>query len=319
MGKRVVLALGGNAILQPKQEASYENQYNNVYAATRKMAELKEKGYNVVVTHGNGPQVGNIIAQNEAAKEIVEPLPINACNAESQGFIGYMMEEALKNHLEALNIDSSVVTLLTMVEVDKDDPAFKNPSKPIGVFFNELEAKRLEETHDFVMVEDAGRGYRRVVPSPEPLVIHGVDQIKSLINQAIVISSGGGGIPVYRDENGTINGVEAVIDKDRSGLKLAQQVEADTFMVLTDVPNVYVNFGKDNEQKLETISVEQAKKYVAEGQFPAGSMLPKIEAAIQFAELGKESIICSLDDAIDALDGKAGTRIVLEKATEIVN
>lgn len=319
MGKRVVLALGGNAILQPKQEASYENQYNNVYAATRKMAELKEKGYNVVVTHGNGPQVGNIIAQNEAAKEIVEPLPINACNAESQGFIGYMMEEALKNHLESLNIDSSVVTLLTMVEVDKDDPAFKNPSKPIGVFFNELEAKRLEETHGFVMVEDAGRGYRRVVPSPEPLVIHGVEQIKSLINQAIVISSGGGGIPVYRDESGTIHGVEAVIDKDRSGLKLAQQVEADTFMMLTDVPNVYVNFGKANEQKLETISVEQAKNYVAEGQFPAGSMLPKIEAAIQFAELGKESIICSLDDAIDALNGKAGTRIVLEKATEIVN
>ncbi|MDH9159908.1 carbamate kinase [Staphylococcus succinus] len=319
MGKRVVLALGGNAILQPKQEASYENQYNNVYAATRKMAELKEKGYNVVVTHGNGPQVGNIIAQNEAAKEIVEPLPINACNAESQGFIGYMMEEALKNHLESLNIDSSVVTLLTMVEVDKDDPAFKNPSKPIGVFFNELEAKRLEETHGFVMVEDAGRGYRRVVPSPEPLVIHGVEQIKSLINQAIVISSGGGGIPVYRDENGTIHGVEAVIDKDRSGLKLAQQVEADTFMMLTDVPNVYVNFGKANEQKLETISVEQAKNYVVEGQFPAGSMLPKIEAAIQFAELGKESIICSLDDAIDALNGKAGTRIVLEKATEIVN
>lgn len=319
MSKRVVLALGGNAILQPKQEASYENQYNNVYSATRKMAELKAQGHNIVVTHGNGPQVGNIIAQNEAAKDLVEPLPINACNAESQGFIGYMMEESLKNHLKSLNIDSNVVTLLTMVEVDKDDPAFNNPTKPIGVFFDEIEAQRLEEIHGFVMVEDAGRGYRRVVPSPEPLVIHGVDQIKSLIDQAVVISSGGGGIPVYKDDNGNIQGVEAVIDKDRSGLKLAEQVDADTFVMLTDVSNVCVNFGKPNEEKLKTISVEQAKQYVAEGQFPAGSMLPKIEAAIQFAEMGKEAIICSLDDAIDALAGKAGTRILLEPSTEVVN
>lgn len=319
MSKRVVLALGGNAILQPKQEASYENQYNNVYSATRKMAELKAQGHNIVVTHGNGPQVGNIIAQNEAAKDIVEPLPINACNAESQGFIGYMMEESLKNHLKSLNIDSNVVTLLTMVEVDKDDPAFNNPTKPIGVFFDEIEAQRLEETHGFVMVEDAGRGYRRVVPSPEPLVIHGVDQIKSLIDQAVVISSGGGGIPVYKGDNGNIQGVEAVIDKDRSGLKLAEQVDADTFVMLTDVSNVCVNFGKSNEEKLKTISVEQAKQYVAEGQFPAGSMLPKIEAAIQFAEMGKEAIICSLDDAIDALAGKAGTRILLEPSIEAVN
>lgn len=319
MSKRVVLALGGNAILQPKQEASYENQYNNVYSATRKMAELKAQGHNIVVTHGNGPQVGNIIAQNEAAKDIVDPLPINACNAESQGFIGYMMEESLKNHLKSLNIDSNVVTLLTMVEVDKDDSAFNNPTKPIGVFFDEIEAQRLEETHGFVMVEDAGRGYRRVVPSPEPLVIHGVDQIKSLIDQAVVISSGGGGIPVYKDDNGNIQGVEAVIDKDRSGLKLAEQVDADTFVMLTDVSNVCVNFGKPNEEKLKTISVEQAKQYVAEGQFPAGSMLPKIEAAIQFAEMGKEAIICSLDDAIDALAGKAGTRILLEPSTEAVN
>ncbi|MCD8809140.1 carbamate kinase [Mammaliicoccus sciuri] len=319
MGKRVVLALGGNAILQPNQEASYDNQYNNVMSATRKMAELKKQGHNIVITHGNGPQVGNIIAQNEAAKDIVNPLPINACSAESQGFIGYMMEEAIKNHLNDLGISSDVLTLLTMVEVDKDDQAFNNPTKPIGVFFSEEEAKRLEKEHGFVMVEDAGRGYRRVVPSPEPLVIHGVNQIKKLINQAIVISSGGGGIPVYRDEHGDIKGVEAVIDKDRSGLKLAQQVEADTFMMLTDVPNVCVNFGKENEEKLQTISVEEAKQYVAEDQFPAGSMLPKIEAAIQFAESGKEAIICSLDDAIDALEGKAGTRILLDPSAKPVS
>lgn len=310
MGKNVVLALGGNAILQHNQAPTYDNQYRNVEQATAKMVELKQNGHNVVITHGNGPQVGNIIAQNEHAKDVVEPLPIDACNAESQGFIGYMMEEALKNHLHRLGMDSNVVTLLTMVEVDKDDKAFDRPSKPIGVFFSEEEAARLEKEKGYTMVEDAGRGYRRVVASPEPLVIHGVEQIKQLMNSAVVISSGGGGIPVYRDEAGMIKGVEAVIDKDRSGLKLAQQVHADTFMMLTDVSNVYINFGKENQQKLETISIEEAEQYVEEGQFPEGSMLPKIEAAIQFAKTGKEAIICSLDDAVKALEGKAGTRIV---------
>lgn len=310
MGKNVVLALGGNAILQHDQEPTYANQYQNVVQATAKMTELKQNGHNVVITHGNGPQVGNIIAQNEYAKDVVEPLPIYACNAESQGFIGYMMEAAFKNHLHRLGMNINVVTLLTMVEVDKDDKAFDRPSKPIGVFFSEEEAKRLEAEKGFKMVEDAGRGYRRVVPSPEPLVIHGVDQIKQLMHSAVVISSGGGGIPVYRDVSGELQGVEAVIDKDRSGLKLAQKVDADAFMMLTDVSNVYINFGKPNQEKLETISVEEAEQYVQEGQFPEGSMLPKIQAAIQFAKLGKEAIICSLDDAVEALEGKAGTRII---------
>ncbi|EHJ06811.1 carbamate kinase [Staphylococcus simiae] len=313
MGKNIVLALGGNAILQPKQEATYQNQYNNVYSAARRMAELKKVGHNIVITHGNGPQVGNIITQNEIAKDYVEPLPIYACNAESQGFIGFMLEKALKNHLNDMRIDSNVVSLLTMTEVDKDDKAFDNPTKPIGVFFDKEEAEALERQYGYVMSEDAGRGYRRVVPSPEPLVIHGVEQIKTLIeHQAIVISSGGGGIPVYKDAKGDIQGVEAVIDKDRSGLKLAEQVDADVFMMLTDVSNVYINYGKMNEEKLETITVSQAKQYVDEGQFPAGSMLPKMEAAIRFAESGKEAIICSLDDAIEAAEGKAGTRVVAD-------
>ncbi|WP_336634621.1 carbamate kinase [Lysinibacillus fusiformis] len=308
MGKSVVIALGGNAILQPKQEATYDNQFKNVVSATGHMVEIREAGHNIVITHGNGPQVGNIIAQNEAAKNVVEPLPIYVCNAESQGFIGYMMETALKNHMKERGIATNVVTLLTMVEVDRDDQAFKNPTKPIGVFFSEEEAHRLEE-QGFTMAEDAGRGYRRVVPSPEPKVIHGIDEIKSLIDETIVISSGGGGIPVYREHNGQLHGIEAVIDKDRSGLKLAQQVNAEVFMMLTDVPNVYINFGKENEQKLSHITVAEAEQYVAEGQFPAGSMLPKMQAAIEFAKLGKESIICSIDQAVAALDGKAGTRI----------
>ncbi|WP_324728076.1 carbamate kinase [Lysinibacillus fusiformis] len=308
MGKSVVIALGGNAILQPKQEATYDNQFKNVVSATGHMVEIREAGHNIVITHGNGPQVGNIIAQNEAAKNVVEPLPIYVCNAESQGFIGYMMETALKNHMKERGIATNVVTLLTMVEVDRDDQAFKNPTKPIGVFFSKEEAQRLEE-QGFVMAEDAGRGYRRVVPSPEPKVIHGIDEIKRLIEETIVISSGGGGIPVYREDSGQLHGIEAVIDKDRSGLKLAQQVNAEVFMMLTDVPNVYINFGKENEQKLSHITVAEAEQYVAEGQFPAGSMLPKMQAAIEFAKLGKESIICSIDQAVAALDGKAGTRI----------
>lgn len=312
MGKKVVLALGGNAILQPKQEATFENQYQNVINAANRMVEISEAGHKIVVTHGNGPQVGNIIAQNEAAKEEIPAMPIFVNNAESQGMIGYMMESALKNRLIQGGDNTNVVTLLTMVEVDKDDPAFENPTKPVGVFFDEEEAKRLTEEKGYQMAEDAGRGFRRVVPSPEPKVIHGVDEIKSLIETSIVVSSGGGGIPIYRDEKGQIDGVEAVIDKDRSGLKLSEQTDADVFMMLTDVPNVYINFGKENEQKLEEITVAEAEQYVAEGQFPAGSMLPKIEAAIAFAKHeGKEGIICSLDEAVLALEGKAGTRIKL--------
>lgn len=309
MGKSVVIALGGNAILQPQQKATYDNQFKNVVSATRHMIEMKEAGHKIVITHGNGPQVGNIIAQNEAAKNVVEPLPIHVCNAESQGFIGYMMETALKNHIKERDLNSNVVTLLTMVEVDKEDQAFKTPTKPIGVFFSEEEAKRLEK-QGYTMLEDAGRGYRRVVPSPEPQVIHGIDEIKRLIDDTIVISSGGGGIPVYREDNGQLQGIEAVIDKDRSGLKLAQQVNAEVFMMLTDVPNVYINFGKENEQKLNQITIKEAEQYVAEGQFPPGSMLPKMQAAIEFAKLGKEAIICSLDQAVAALEGKAGTRII---------
>lgn len=313
MGKYVVLALGGNAILQPGQATTFENQYDNVKNAASKMADIKESGHQIVVTHGNGPQVGNIIVQNEAAKDQVAPMPIDVCNAESQGFIGYMLESALKNELISRSIDPKVVSLLTMVEVDKNDPAFKNPTKPIGVFFTEEQSRLMEEEQGYKMVEDAGRGYRRVVPSPEPMIINGVDAIKTLMTDTVVISSGGGGIPVYRDDQGLIHGLEAVIDKDRSGLKLAQQVNADTFIMLTDVPNVYINFGKENEEKLERVTVEEAEQYVAEGQFPAGSMLPKIQAAIEFAKTGKEAIICSLADAVDALEGNAGTRIIPNK------
>ncbi|QLK85382.1 carbamate kinase [Staphylococcus sp. 17KM0847] len=311
MGKKVVLALGGNAILRPKQEPTYENQYDNVKKASDNMIRIKEAGHNIIVTHGNGPQVGNIIAQNEAAKDIIAPLPIFISSAESQGFIGFMLETSLKNKLRAAQIDINVITLMTMVEVDKNDTAFNHPTKPIGVFFTEEEAKKLEEQKGYDMVEDAGRGFRRVVPSPEPQHIHGVDAINQLVDNTIIISSGGGGIPVYRDEQGDIHGVDAVIDKDRSGLKLAQQTHADVFMMLTDVSNVYINWGKENQKKLTHMTVEQAEQYIEENQFPEGSMLPKVEAAVEFAKTGKEAIICALEDAVDALAGRAGTRITL--------
>lgn len=313
MSQKVVLALGGNAILQPKQEPTYENQYDNVYSAATSMVDIVKAGHEIIVTHGNGPQVGLIIAQNEAAKDDIKPMPVFVSSAESQGMIGFMLEQALKNKLKEANIDKNVVSLLTMTEVDKDDQAFQNPTKPIGVFFTEEEAKKMEKENGFVMSEDAGRGYRRVVPSPEPKLIHGVEEIKTLSEASIVISSGGGGIPIWRDEDGVIHGVDAVIDKDRSALKLAQQSDADILMVLTDVPNVLINYGKEDETKLEHVTVEKMEQYIKEDHFPAGSMLPKVQAAVEFAKSGdgKKAIICSLSDAVKALAGEAGTHIKL--------
>lgn len=316
MGKRVVIALGGNAILQPNQEATFENQLKNVEDSCAKIAEITEAGHKVIVTHGNGPQVGNILRQNEEAKAYVPALPIDACSAESQGFIGYMMEQSLKNELARKKLPTNVITLLTQTEVSASDPAFQSPTKPIGVFYTREEAVELSAEKGWEMAEDAGRGYRRVVPSPQPQKIHGVEAIKQLVaTDTVVISTGGGGIPVVQNEEGDLKGVEAVIDKDRSALRLSEQVEADVFMILTDVTNVYLHFGEPNQQKLEGVPVKEAKEYMKEGHFADGSMGPKMEAAIAFAESGKEAIICSLDAAVEALAGRAGTRILPEKST----
>nr|WP_319215012.1 carbamate kinase [uncultured Trichococcus sp.] len=311
MAKRVVIALGGNAILRPNQEATFDNQMHNIKMSAELIAKIEKLDYEIVVTHGNGPQVGNILRQNEEAKAFVPQMPLDVCSAESQGFIGYMMEQSLKNALHEEELTSGVLTLLTQTEVSPDDPAFDNPTKPIGVFYSEDEAELLSEEKGWVMMEDAGRGYRRVVPSPQPQKIHGVESILKLLKQnTIVIAGGGGGIPVVRNKIGQISGIEAVIDKDRTGKKLAEQLDADVFMMLTDVSNVYINYGKPNQEKLEEISVLKAKQYMDEGQFADGSMGPKMEAAIDFAMQGKKAIICSLDQAAEALSGFAGTRIV---------
>ncbi len=310
MAEKVVIALGGNAILQPKQEATYGNQLENVRKSSEIIARIVKNGHSVIITHGNGPQVGNILRQNEEAKEVVPPFPLDVCSAESQGFIGYMMDQTLKNELQKLDLTNSVVSILTQTEVSKDDPAFQNPDKPIGVFFTEEEAKQLAEEKGWTVMEDAGRGWRRVVPSPMPKSIHGSGVIKTLTDEnVIVIAAGGGGIPVVKNEDGSLTGIEAVIDKDRSGFRLAEEVKADVFMVLTDVQNVYINYGKPDQMALTHVTLEEAKQYVSEGQFSAGSMGPKMEAAIRFAEQGGRAIICSLDQADLAMEGKAGTHV----------
>lgn len=309
MAKRVVIALGGNAILKPNQPATVETQLANIQLSAEQIAKIEKLDHQIVVTHGNGPQVGNILRQNEEAKEVVPPFPLDVCNAESQGFIGYLMEQSIKNKIEQEELTSNVVTLLTQVEVAADDPAFEKPTKPIGLFYSEEEAKKMAEEKHWVMEEDAGRGYRRVVPSPQPVTIHGVESMVHLLNQnTIVIAGGGGGIPVVKQAEG-LKGIEAVIDKDRTGKKLAEQVDADVFMMLTDVNNVYINYGTSEQEKLTGLSVSEAQAYFDAGHFAEGSMGPKMEAAIAFAKQGKTAIICSLEEADLALLGEAGTRI----------
>ncbi|OTO25343.1 carbamate kinase [Enterococcus sp. 3C7_DIV0644] len=309
MAKRVVIALGGNAILKPNQPATVETQLANIQLSAEQIAKIEKLDHQIVVTHGNGPQVGNILRQNEEAKEVVPPFPLDVCNAESQGFIGYLMEQSIKNKIDQEELTSNVVTLLTQVEVAADDPAFEKPTKPIGLFYSEEEAKTMAEEKHWVMEEDAGRGYRRVVPSPQPVTIHGVESMVHLLNQnTIVIAGGGGGIPVVKQAEG-LKGIEAVIDKDRTGKKLAEQVDADVFMMLTDVNNVYINYGTPEQEKLTGLSVSEAQAYFDAGHFAEGSMGPKMEAAIAFAKQGKTAIICSLEEADLALLGEAGTRI----------
>lgn len=311
--KKVVIALGGNAILQSGQAATYENQLNNVKKSCVVIADLIEAGNEVLVTHGNGPQVGNILRQNEVAKDIVAPLPLDVCNAMSQGFIGYMIETSLRNELQRRGLNKEIVGLFTSVEVDPQDPAFKNPTKPIGKFYTEEEAKQLEKEMGWIVRKDANRGWRRVVPSPLPKRINGANNMKNFLTCGkVVVASGGGGIPVIRNQAGELQGIEAVIDKDHSGSKLAREIDADIFMILTDVEHVSIHFGEPNETALHSMTPEEANKYLLEGHFSTGSMEPKVRAAIEFANTGKPAIICSIQQATKALLGKTGTWIQLE-------
>ncbi len=308
MAKTIVVALGGNAILQKGEKGTFEEQYGNVRKTCKHIVKLIEQGYNVVITHGNGPQVGAILLQNEAGKDLVPPMPLDVCGAESQGFIGYMIQQNLDNLLKG---KKPVATVVTQVVVDINDPAFNEPSKPVGPFYDEKQAKKLADEKGWVVKEDAGRGWRRVVPSPDPKRIVEASSINALIKAGIVvIASGGGGIPVVEKPDGSLSGVEAVIDKDLAGERLAKEVKADILMILTSVDQVYLNYGKPEQKGISKMTIGEAKKYYEEGHFAKGSMGPKIKAAIRFIENGgKKAIITSPELATDALAGKAGTII----------
>jgi carbamate kinase len=310
VAERLVVAFGGNAILRPKQKGTAEEQFENVRTACQALVGLVKSGAELILTHGNGPQVGNILLQNEAGKDIVPAMPLDICGSKTQGFIGYMIQQSFFNELRAAGLSNEVATVVTQVVVSEEDPAFANPTKPIGPFYSEVEAHQIATTKGFVMKEDAGRGWRRVVPSPDPQEILEKNVIATLVkNGVIVVASGGGGIPVVRKQ-GRIVGVEAVIDKDLAGQRLALDVRADTFVILTDVQQVALNYGQSNQTFISEMTLAQAKRYQEEKHFKAGSMGPKVQAAVRFVETGgKRAIIGSLAQVEAALQGKAGTII----------
>ena len=311
MAEKIVIALGGNALQSGKGEATAEAQLNVVKKTCEHLADISEKGYEIGIVHGNGPQVGRILLASETAKNVTPAMPFDVCGAMSQGYIGYHIQEALKYALSKRNRNVPVATIVTQVVVEKQDPAFQNPTKPIGPFYTEEEAKVLQEEKGYTMKEDAGRGWRRVVPSPMPRKIVEIDAIRKLWPSTITVSVGGGGIPVVENPDGTLEGIAAVIDKDFGAELLAEKVEADVLMILTEVEKVAINFNKPNQENLSNLTLEDAARYIEEGQFAPGSMLPKVEAAMKFVRKypNKKAIITSLDKAVEALEGKTGTTI----------
>lgn len=312
---KIVLALGGNALQADPKDKSSDAQLKTCKETAKSIVDLIEDGHTVSIVHGNGPQVGQIVASIEAGHKQNESnvlFPFDVCGSFSQGYIGYHLQNAISAELEKRNVKKNVGTVVTQVLVDKNDQGFQNPTKPIGSFFTQEEAKKLETEQGYVMKEDAGRGYRRVVASPKPIDVIEKDLIKSLVdNGSIVISCGGGGIPVIR-ENNEVKGVAAVIDKDFAAEKLAEILDADALIILTAVDRVCVNFNKPDQKALEKMTLADVDKYIAEGQFAPGSMLPKVEACKKFIQYNnsKVAIIASLEKAKDAIKGESGTKIV---------
>jgi carbamate kinase len=308
--RRVTIALGGNAILRRGDRGTAEEQASHVRGTAKELVHLIEEGDRILITHGNGPQVGDILVQNEAAKDLVPQMPLDVCGAESQGLIGYMLQQSLEGELRNKKIDMPVVTVLTQVLVDRADPAFKKPTKPIGPFYTAEQSRRLR-AKGWAMIEDSGRGYRRVVPSPMPKEIVEGGTISSLFKAgALVIAAGGGGVPVVREGGGRLRGVEAVLDKDRTAALLASTMGTRTLLILTDVDGVYLDYKGPGRRRLEAMDVRMCERHLKEGQFPPGSMGPKIESAVTFVKAGGEkAIIASLERAEDALAGRSGTTI----------
>ena len=309
--KTAVVALGGNALLRSGQKGTFAEQVQNVDETCRALVALMQQGYTICVGHGNGPQVGNVMLQHEAGNKTfgLPAMPMDFCVAETQGSIGYLIEICLQNRLREAGINKSVMTLLTQVKVDKNDPAFQRPTKPVGPYYKKEEADKFAAETGAQFKEDPkGNGWRKVVPSPTPIDIDHVNIVKDAVAKGnIVITVGGGGIPVI-EENGMYKGVEAVIDKDLASALLAAKIGADNLFILTDVSNVYIRFRKPDEQKLERITVAEAKKYLAEGEFAEGSMAPKVRAAIFFLEHGGKECVITQASSLD--QPGAGTRIV---------
>jgi carbamate kinase len=311
--KKALLAVGGNSLIRAGQRGTIEEQFENAEKTAEYIAELIEMDFNLVITHGNGPQVGAQLIRVETGAGQVYSMPLDVCVASTQGEIGYILQNSIQKSLWKKGIKKQVITIITQVIVDKDDPAFSKPSKPVGPFYTKEEAER-KRMLGWEIIEDAGRGYRRVVPSPKPIDIVEKDAIKQCIEDGmIVIAVGGGGIPVVKKDD-HFSGVEAVIDKDRASAVLAKYLDVDYFIISTDTDKVYLNYKKPNQTALDVISLEEAKKFYEEGHFPPGSMGPKIEAVIDFISNGGNcAIITSPENLVQAVIGKAGTRIVKSK------
>ena len=310
-GKLAVVAFGGNALLRPEDRGTQEEQIARAKQAARWLAEIVRHGYKLLVVHGNGPQVGNILVQAEEASTKIPPQSLDVCVAQTEGSIGFMLQQAIRNRLEAIGIGGEVATVLTEVEVDATDPAFKRPTKPIGPFFTRYRAEALERDLGWTMREDAGRGWRHVVPSPRPLRVLNVNTISRMLESAsCVVAAGGGGIPVVRGRDGQWRGIEAVIDKDYASALLAANLNADLFIILTGVSKVAIDYNKPTQRFVDRMTAAEAEKHMADGQFPPGSMGPKIESALQFVRAtGKQVLITDVDVLREALEGKDGTLV----------
>ncbi|HPX28973.1 MAG TPA: carbamate kinase [Sphaerochaeta sp.] len=310
--KLIVIAIGGNSLIEDPKHVTVESQYEAARKTASHIARLIQAGHRVLIAHGNGPQVGYVLLRSDIAKDVLHQVPLDSCVADTQGAIGYQLQMALHNELAKLGVTRPVATVVTQVEVDNNDPSFKNPTKPIGSFLTREEAEERKTKDGWNVVEDAGRGYRRVVPSPKPKRIVELDSIRSLLeNGSIVIAAGGGGIPVIKDEAGLLRGKEAVIDKDLAAALLAKELNADLFVISTAVEKVFLNWGKPTQKSLDVITTTEAKQYIEEGHFAPGSMLPKVEAIVDFVEVTKNTgLITDSAHIHGALYRDKGTKIV---------
>lgn len=307
---KIVAALGGNAIIRYREKGTAAEQLGHIDAAVAPLSRMVAAGHQVLITHGNGPQVGDLLLQNECAKDAVPRMPLDVCGAESQGMIGYMIQQCMQNRLEALGVQTAVVAVLTRTLVDSADPAFVAPSKAIGPYYTRAEARSLTDTDGWTMREEVGRGWRRLVPSPVPIEVLEAGAVRALFaSGAVVIAGGGGGVPVVRTAGGLL-GVEAVVDKDLTAERIASAVGADLLLMLTDVAGAYLDFGGPDEDLIRSMDAQKARALLGRHEFAAGTMAPKIEAAVRFVEGGdRTAVLAHLDDAEEALAGRAGTRV----------